>query len=54
MLHGGFWLDPENKKTCNPKDKTIDIYARITDEIVEWIREITKGAKIKKSNCDDI
>ena len=32
----------------------IDKYARITDEIVEWIRENTKGAKIKKSNCDDI
>ena len=54
MTQGGYWLDPESKKTCNPADKMIDKYARITDEIVEWIRENTKGAKIKKSNCDDI
>ena len=54
VTQGGFWLDPESKKTCNPADEMIDKYARITDEIMEWIREITKGAKIKKSNCDDI
>ena len=49
MTQGGFWLD-EKKGKCNPADEMIDIYARITDEIVEWIKENTKGAKIKKSN----
>ena len=36
----------------HPRSKIIDIYARITEEVVDWIRKKTDGAK--KSNCDDI
>ena len=40
------------KNDCDPASKIVDIYARITEEVVDWIRKKTDGAK--KSNCDDI
>ena len=44
----------DDEKHCNPEDKMVDEYARITDDVVKWVKKITGGAKIKKSNCDDI
>ena len=52
VLSYGYNIEPD--KLCNPADKVFDVYARITEEVVKWIRDNTKGAKIKKSNCDDI
>ena len=42
------------KKICDPKTETVEIYARITEEIVEWIRKKTERDGAKKSNCADI
>ena len=45
-------MDPET--LCDPAHKLPDVYARINEEITDWIRDKTRDAKPKKSDCNDI
>ena len=50
-LSHGIAIPPEQ---CNPAQKKPDVYARINEEITDWIRDKTRDAKPKKSDCNDI